>query len=347
MWKPDGFPLFVPGVMQTPAAHAREEAAAYRLEIAALRDLLTKAEAKCEIAFTGVTISCKVPRPPAPLKWDRTSRARSAVIRSPRAGPSIPCRGYVRRISGWSRSVDKPWHNDCVAKGSAEEARRARILSSGSNAAGWMCVYDDSSTPPTVIIRNFRVRQCSPRTEQTFARPVTRHECNARKPSRRRTHRPIRTFRSAEAIHQAASTISAIGRASWRWLQPQARPRRFDVTLSSHRPSGPTGPRRQRQPAHQQPQHCRNPAQRAERHRQRREDSGCSCGTRNLSRMFTAKPAPIRTEAAEHARQRARAKHQQAEGDVDGVQKIIQHALANAVCTRSRHQHQRLALRLG
>jgi len=40
-----------------------------------------------------------------------------------------------------------------------------------------MCVYDDSTTPPTIIIRNFRLKPCSPNVEQTFVRPLIRHEC--------------------------------------------------------------------------------------------------------------------------------------------------------------------------
>lgn len=176
MWKPDDFPFFVPGVMQTPAAHAREEAAAYRMEVAALTALLPKAEAKCEVAFTGVTISCKIPTPVGTAEMGQDIEGK--VCGNPTTAIwTIRTVSWARApYAGLDRNIDKPWHNDCVAKGSSEESRRARILGAGP-AGGWMCVYDDSTTPPTVTIRNFRVKQCSPNGEQSFVRPVTRQEC--------------------------------------------------------------------------------------------------------------------------------------------------------------------------
>ena len=176
MWKPEGFPLFVPGVMQTPAAHAREEAEAYRVEIAALKALLTKAEAKCEVSFTGVTTSCRIPSPAGTTEMGQDIEGK--VCGNPTtASWTIHTVSWVRApYIGLRRNIDKPWQNDCVPKGSTIERGRARLFSRGPGA-GWMCVYDDSTTPPTIIIRNFRLKPCSPGGEQTFERPAIRREC--------------------------------------------------------------------------------------------------------------------------------------------------------------------------
>ena len=176
MWKPEIFPFFVPGIMQTPAAHAREEAAAYRMEIAALKALLPKAEAKCEISFTGVTTSCKIPSPAGTTEMGQDIEGKACGDPTT-ASWTMHTVSWVRApYIGLRRNNDPPWQSDCVPKGSRIEADRARLFSRGPGA-GWMCVYDDSTTPPTIIIRNFRLKPCNPNGEQTFVRPATRREC--------------------------------------------------------------------------------------------------------------------------------------------------------------------------
>ena len=177
MWQPVGYPLSVPGIMQTPAGHAREEAAAYRMEITALEQLLPKAQAKCELRFSGVTTSCKIPSPGGTVEMGQD-------IAGKVCGDPLTASWTINTVSwarapyiGLQRKVDPPWANDCVAKGSPEEAQRAQILSAGP-AAGWMCVYDDS-TPPKIIIRSFRLKQCVPKSEQTFITTAARSESSA------------------------------------------------------------------------------------------------------------------------------------------------------------------------
>lgn len=181
MWQPVDHPYSRPAIMQTPAGHAREEAAAYRMEIAALEKLRPKAQAKCELSFTGVTTSCTVPIPRAGT-MEMGQDISGKVCGDPLTATwTINTVSWVRApYIGLQRNVDPPWRSDCVAKGSPDEARRAQILSTGP-AAGWMCVYDDS-TPPKIIIRSFRLKQCVPQTEQTFIKTATRSECEDSKP---------------------------------------------------------------------------------------------------------------------------------------------------------------------
>ncbi|MDB6164517.1 MAG: hypothetical protein JWL98_1949 [Xanthomonadaceae bacterium] len=176
-WKPDDWPYSVPAIMQTPAGHAREEAAAYRMEIGELKVLLPKAQAKCKLSFTGVTTSCTIPMPGA------GSIEMGQDISGKVCGDPLTATWTINTISwvkgpyiGVSRNVDPPFDDDCVAKDSTEEARRAQILSAGPGA-GWMCVYDER-TPTKVIIRSFRLKQCSPHSEQTFVRDAARSECD-------------------------------------------------------------------------------------------------------------------------------------------------------------------------
>lgn len=162
-----------PAVMLTPAGRAREEAAAYRMEIAALDQLRRRIEPKCAIAFTGVTIACRMPG--AAMGQDIAGK----VCGDPVGGTWI-----INTVS-WSRpgmrNVDPPWDSDCVAKGSAEEARRAAIYrnASAGRGGGWMCVYEDGPQP-AVIIRSFYPPPCSPSGEQAPVRVrAVRTECDA------------------------------------------------------------------------------------------------------------------------------------------------------------------------
>ena len=162
---------YFPPLMQTPAGRAREEAVAYRMEIAALKKLLEQAKKKCEYSFKDVTISCKLQG--AEMGQDIAGR----VCGDPVAGTWT-----IRTVSwariphvGLQRNVDPPWDNDCVAKGSAEERRREAIYSGGPGG-GWMCVFEDGDRPK-VIIRNFRLPQCSPNIEQTITVEAERSEC--------------------------------------------------------------------------------------------------------------------------------------------------------------------------
>jgi hypothetical protein len=168
-------------VQLSPAGKARSEARAYRMEVAELEKLLRKAKAKCQLSFNGVTTSCRIPTPAGVAEMGQDIAGK--VCGDPlTASWTINTVSWVRApYVGLRRNIDPPWQNDCVAKGSTEEARRMRIFTTGPGA-GWMCVYDDS-TPPKIIIRNFRLKQCSPNTEQTFTVETARRECEGSKPA--------------------------------------------------------------------------------------------------------------------------------------------------------------------
>ncbi len=173
-----------PAVMLTPAGRAREEAEAYRMEIAELTKLAKKIEAKCAIAFTGVSIACRMPG--AAMGQDISGK----VCGDPVAGT------WTINTISWSRpggrNVDSPWESDCVAKGSAEEARRAQIYrnSSAGRGGGWMCVYEDGPQP-AIIIRSFYPPPCNPSGEQTPVRVrAVRTECEAPWPPKKPSSPP-------------------------------------------------------------------------------------------------------------------------------------------------------------
>lgn len=166
---------YFPPLMQTPAGRAREEAAAYRMEIAELQKLLPKAEATCELSFNNVSTSCKIPMPPAGTVEMGQDIAGKVCGDPLTASWTINTVSWVRGPAN-NRNVDPPWNSDCVAKGSAEERRRAAIYEAGP-AGGWMCVYEAGDTPK-IHIRYFRLKQCNPNTEQTITVPATRGECH-------------------------------------------------------------------------------------------------------------------------------------------------------------------------
>ncbi|HZH44825.1 MAG TPA: hypothetical protein VEY50_12155 [Lysobacter sp.] len=175
-----------PALMLTPAGRAREEAAAYRMEIAALKQLAAKIEPKCAIAFTGATIACKMPG--VTMGQDISGK----VCGDPTTGT------WTINTVSWARpggrNVDPPWESDCVAKGSAEEARQAAIYrnANSSRGGGWMCVYEDGPQP-TVIIRSFYPPPCSPSGEQAPVRVrAVRTECDAPWPPKRPAPPPPR-----------------------------------------------------------------------------------------------------------------------------------------------------------
>lgn len=169
---------YLPPRMQTPAGRAREEAAAYRMEVAALQKLVDRIEPKCAISFSGVTISCKMPG--AEMGQDISGE----VCGDPVTGTwTIRTVSWARPYGG--RNVDPPWQSDCVAKGSAEERRREAIYrnSNRGGGGGWMCVYEEGESP-AVIIRSFYPPPCSPSGEQKPVRvPARRSECGKPAPT--------------------------------------------------------------------------------------------------------------------------------------------------------------------
>ncbi|MEO6365807.1 MAG: hypothetical protein ABIO38_07165 [Luteimonas sp.] len=164
-----------PPLMQTPAGRAREEAAAYRAELAELEPLRELAQKKCELTIkdvkitacsmygmeAGQDISGKVCGDPVKALWNINTVSWSRV-------PG----------GGLSRNIDPPWQNDCVAKDSDEERRRVAVKRRGG---GWMCVYEEGDTPK-IYIRNFRLPQCGTPREETVRAPVERGECGVPAP---------------------------------------------------------------------------------------------------------------------------------------------------------------------
>lgn len=171
---------YFPPLMQTPAGRAREEAAAYRKEVAALEPLLRRAEAKCQYSFKDVTISCKILM--GGIQMVEIGQDISGKV----CGDPVETLWSINTVSwsrapGLNRNVDPPWDNDCVAKGSDVERRRAAAYRAGPGG-GWMCVYEGGDTP-TIIIRNFRLPQCNPSGEQTVRVNAERSECDAPPPT--------------------------------------------------------------------------------------------------------------------------------------------------------------------
>jgi hypothetical protein len=174
--------LWLPPQILTPAGKAREEAAGYGIEIAALETMVKDAERKCKTSFKGVKTSCTIPTPVGPVTMGQEISGESC-------GNPVAAQWTIHTVNvasgpgviGTHRNADKPWYNDCVAKGSAEESRRAGILNGGAGLGrGWMCVYDegDGQREPTITIRSFRLPQCSPSSEQAITVTAERSECD-------------------------------------------------------------------------------------------------------------------------------------------------------------------------
>lgn len=174
-----------PSRMVTPAGRATEEARAYRMEAAALKPLLKKAEAKCKTSFKGVKTSCVIPTPVGAVSMGQ-KLAGEACGAPDSATWTIHSTGWTQAPGvGYRESNDPPWQTDCLLKGSAEETRRAGILNGAiANARGWMCIYDpgDERRKPTITIRNFRMPQCTPSGEQAITVEAERGECDGDDP---------------------------------------------------------------------------------------------------------------------------------------------------------------------
>lgn len=170
----------MPPLMQTPAGRAREEARLHRKDITALEALRPKAEAKCKTSFSGVKTSCTIPSPAGSVSMGQEITGKACgnpVV----ANWTINVVNWVRApYIGEQRTIDAPFDNDCVAKGSAEERRREAIYRAGPGK-GWMCVYEDKPTPQ-IHIRYFRLPQCSAPTEQSYTVPAIRGECDEDEP---------------------------------------------------------------------------------------------------------------------------------------------------------------------
>lgn len=170
-----------PSVMLTPAGKANDEAAGYDPEIQGIARLVKAIDKKkCKRAIKGASIDCTVPSPMGKVVM------RDEIAGQTCGGDPVPgnwqmtvTRIVTAPMIGTQRKVDPPFDNDCVAKGSAEEARRAALYANSSGARGWMCVYDAKGGrgTPTVTIRNFRLDVCKPATEQAVTVPVSTGEC--------------------------------------------------------------------------------------------------------------------------------------------------------------------------
>ena len=168
-----------PSQILTPAGKAREEAQAYRMEVQKLEEILKKAEKKCKTSFKGAKTSCVIPSPGGKVTMGQE-------ISGEACGEPVSANWTIHTVNyviapyiGTQRNADPPWDSDCVAKGSDEERRREAIYQAGPGK-GWMCVYDagDKNRRPTITIRNFRLPQCSPNTEETVTVDAERGECD-------------------------------------------------------------------------------------------------------------------------------------------------------------------------
>ena len=137
----------------------------------------------CEggLAFKDVTVDCTIPTPRCSVRMGQTIAGR--VCGDPITGTWTITPHYFSEGCGVPPSGtkgDKPFTNDCVAEGSAEEKQRVdahRRFAAAGGAGGWMCVYRDGPTPK-IVIRNFRMAMCKPSTEQTITVDAEPTDCD-------------------------------------------------------------------------------------------------------------------------------------------------------------------------
>jgi hypothetical protein len=123
----------------------------------------------CEekLAFSGVDLFCEVKTPVCTMRTGQKFEAE--VCGNPLTGIWTVKPQYYTIGCGAAPGTggDKPFDNDCVAEGSAEDKRRIALHKSApGGAGGWFCVYG-TSPKPHVTIRSYRVAMCEAPKEQT------------------------------------------------------------------------------------------------------------------------------------------------------------------------------------
>ncbi len=174
----------LPGRLLTPAGNAREEAAAYRWEAAQIQPLYDQAKKGCRLSYTGVTMTCTIPTPAGPIVTGQTIDEATACGDPLTSTWDLSTTSFSKGAGANSSNHGKPWHNDCVEKGSPDEKRReAAYLRRPAGAGGWMCVYD-KGPPERITIRNFRLKMCKPNAEQSITVDLTRSSepCGLKEP---------------------------------------------------------------------------------------------------------------------------------------------------------------------
>ena len=158
-----------PPKIHTPYGAAAGEIAAYQMEIAGLKPIIDKLEKKCrKLSFKNVTIDCTIRTPTCTIRTGQ--KISGSVCGDPVKATWNITPHYFAEGCGMPSSGtkgDKPFDNDCVPAGSAEEKRRATIYANarGMGGGGWMCVYSDNPKPQ-ITIRSFRLSMCEGSAEQ-------------------------------------------------------------------------------------------------------------------------------------------------------------------------------------
>ncbi len=130
----------------------------------------------CEegLAFKDVDVYCEIKTPQCVMRMGQ--KITGQTCGDPlTASWSITPEYYIKGCNAppSNPSTNKPFENDCVESGSAEEKRRAAIYANarsgpaGGSAGGWFCVYSDTPKPH-ITIRSFRPFNCEKPAEQTI-----------------------------------------------------------------------------------------------------------------------------------------------------------------------------------
>jgi hypothetical protein len=136
-------------------------------------DAVSTADMTCpckeKLAFSGIDLFCDIKTPACTIRSGQ--RFKAEVCGDPLTGTWSVTPTYYTTGCGMpagNPQANKPFDNDCVAAGSAEETRRANIYKAArsTGGGGWMCVYSDGPTPK-VTIRSFRTSTCETPAEQT------------------------------------------------------------------------------------------------------------------------------------------------------------------------------------
>jgi hypothetical protein len=155
----------------------RKEVTAIRSELdakARKRDVET-AQINCKlcdegVSFKNVTVDCSIRTPQCTLRTGQKLAGKTCG--DPVSSNWVITPQYFAEGCGAPPGKDrynKPFDNDCVEAGSAEEKRRVDIHMAArkSGAGGWFCVYRDQPRPQ-ITIRNFRGFMCAGAAEQTI-----------------------------------------------------------------------------------------------------------------------------------------------------------------------------------
>ncbi|MCC7463888.1 MAG: hypothetical protein IT480_15680 [Gammaproteobacteria bacterium] len=173
---------YLPSRQLTMAGLAREEAGAYRFEAGEIQKMVDELERKCELRFSGASLSCTIPMPGTTIEMGQTVSGR-ACGDPVSSNWMFSSESWIRPGGGSGRDE---FTGECVAKGSPIELAQADVYRRAAaratrlgGAAGWLCVYDETN-PDQITIRNFRMAICSPNAEQIVTVEVSRSsECGA------------------------------------------------------------------------------------------------------------------------------------------------------------------------